>query len=240
MHGIRVLRTNERTSGHRSCKQLAVGGRKLGVVLFAVTSCYTWPRGVGGGDLLANMDAKTFDERGCCRWIRLKYYHYSLWTGLYMLDGWEKLLFSASSPLPSSDAVASSMALAWTCHLPCVSAFYNPSPTPHVFVPSSWRACGVLCRLSVLHALFACALPISVLRCDTRLPLLFNTLASTWLVARTTSPILSLCLSFPPLRPPPFPDSCVVGVTAASLWYSHETLLEMAKFVTDRIVPATS
>ena len=38
----------------------------------------------------------TFDNQGCCRWIRLKYYHYSLWTGIYMLDKWERVLFSTS------------------------------------------------------------------------------------------------------------------------------------------------
>ena len=27
-------------------------------------------------------------------WIKEKYYHYNLWTGLYMLDPWEKTLFS--------------------------------------------------------------------------------------------------------------------------------------------------
>ena len=27
-------------------------------------------------------------------WIKEKYYHYNLWTGLYMLDPWEKKLFS--------------------------------------------------------------------------------------------------------------------------------------------------
>eukprot|EP00591_Stephanopyxis_turris_P004580 CAMPEP_0195527786 /NCGR_PEP_ID=MMETSP0794_2-20130614/29701_1 /TAXON_ID=515487 /ORGANISM="Stephanopyxis turris, Strain CCMP 815" /LENGTH=82 /DNA_ID=CAMNT_0040658781 /DNA_START=83 /DNA_END=331 /DNA_ORIENTATION=+ len=37
----------------------------------------------------------TFDNQGCCRWIRLKYYHYSLWTGIYMLDKWERVLFNS-------------------------------------------------------------------------------------------------------------------------------------------------
>jgi hypothetical protein len=27
-------------------------------------------------------------------WLRLKWYQYELWTGLYMLDKWEKTLFS--------------------------------------------------------------------------------------------------------------------------------------------------
>ncbi len=36
----------------------------------------------------------TFDNSGCCRWLRLKYYHYSLWSGIYMLEKWERALFS--------------------------------------------------------------------------------------------------------------------------------------------------
>lgn len=29
------------------------------------------------------------------QWIKEKYYHYNLWTGLYMLDAWEKTLFNS-------------------------------------------------------------------------------------------------------------------------------------------------
>jgi hypothetical protein len=46
--------------------------------------------------------------KGIGDWISLKYYHYNLWTGLYMLDWWERAIFniagafrSASEPLYS-------------------------------------------------------------------------------------------------------------------------------------------
>ena len=31
------------------------------------------------------------------QWLGRKYYHYNLWTGLYMLDWWERLLYSKSA-----------------------------------------------------------------------------------------------------------------------------------------------
>ena len=62
-------------------------GTVFGLTFAVVLSCFT-------RKMSAMKEEATFDNSGCFRWIRLKYYHYSLWTGIYMLDSWERALFS--------------------------------------------------------------------------------------------------------------------------------------------------
>lgn len=45
---------------------------------------------------------------GLLGWIQTKYYHYNLWTGLYMLEPWEKALFSKSVAIASKGIACAS------------------------------------------------------------------------------------------------------------------------------------